>query len=219
MSDILERHFEFPYFQTPNDLYEIGLTTHEIAVYGYLTRCTNTGSTAFPSYNTIAKKCGMSRSKAISTIESLIEKKIVEKKPRANNHGEQISNIYTVNHQNLVGISQRLGGVSQRLGSPPENHDKELDYKEIDNKEYNVSWQTRTFISFFKEYFKYNHRQYKQKKQYHNLDQFEDEDTLIEAAEQYFIAYGVTDKKTNKEICSIDVFNASLGRWFINQEW
>lgn len=218
MSDKLENKFEHPYHQVPNDLYEIGLTTHEIAVYGYLTRCTNAGSTAFPSYNTIASKCGMSRSKAIKTIDSLIEKKIVEKKPRANNHGEQISNIYSVNHSNLVGISQRLGGVSQRLGSLQKTHDKELEYKEIEYKEINVSWQIRVYVSFFYEYFGYKHRQFKHK-EYSNIEEFEDEEELKQSIEEYFDKYGVQDKQKNREVCSIDVFNASLIRYISGQGW
>ena len=75
---------DVPYFQVPNAVFEIGLDKHELLIYFYLARCGNQGATAFPSYNTIAKKCGVSRSTAITAVKNLESKGIVEKEIRYN---------------------------------------------------------------------------------------------------------------------------------------
>ncbi len=88
-----------PYFQVSNNIFEIGLEKHELLVYFYLARCGNNGAKAFPSYQTIADKCGMSRSKAIRTIKTLEGRQLIKKKVRKgfrvkNNK----SNTYVVEH-------------------------------------------------------------------------------------------------------------------------
>jgi len=59
------------YFQVPNAIYECGLTPYELSVYSYIARCSNQGAKAFPSYNNIAKRCGMGKTKTIETIDFL----------------------------------------------------------------------------------------------------------------------------------------------------
>jgi DNA replication protein DnaD len=87
---------EVPYFQVPNAIYEMkDLDLYEKSVYIYLCRCGNHGGKAFPSYQTIADKTGMSRYKAIQTIDSLIQKEYIKKKARSKS-GERQTNIYYV---------------------------------------------------------------------------------------------------------------------------
>ena len=138
-----------PYFQVPNDVFEIGLNKHEILVYTYLARCSNQGSHAFPSYNTIAKKCSMSRRTAISSIQSLEEKGLLTKQQRFRDYGstrEHNSNIYILKHE-LSGTDK--GGAPNSShdarnsprdaqatpGGAVDAHNKELVYKETQQKE------------------------------------------------------------------------------------
>lgn len=118
---------EVPYFQVPNDVFEIGLDKHELLVYFYLARCSNQGSKAFPSYNKIAEKTGMSRRKAIDCVKSLEEKKLILKEVRYNHEGQKnYSNLYRVEHN----ISEIVGSASCALGGELHAPNKELDYKE-----------------------------------------------------------------------------------------
>jgi DnaD/phage-associated family protein len=73
-----------PYFQAPNDIFDltVSLTIYQKIVYLYLCRCSNQGAQAFPSYKTIADKCGMSRRKAIDTVRELIEFNLLTKENR-----------------------------------------------------------------------------------------------------------------------------------------
>ena len=89
---------KIPYFQVPNAIFEVGLNQYQVVVYIYLARCGNGNSKAFPSYQTIADKCGISKRKVIDTIAELekfkLLKKTVRKSPK---QGElHFSNLYTV---------------------------------------------------------------------------------------------------------------------------
>ncbi len=72
------------------------LNIYEKAAYVVLARyADNNKDTAFPAYNTIAKKIGCSRRKAIETISSLEQKKILIKTTRyKENSKENNSNLY-----------------------------------------------------------------------------------------------------------------------------
>jgi len=86
-----------PFFQAPNLIFDADLTAYEKIVYLYLCRCGN-NSTAFPSYNTIAKKCGISRRKAIECVGALIEKNYITKEQRINPYdNNNFSNVYKIN--------------------------------------------------------------------------------------------------------------------------
>ena len=65
------------YFQVDNDIFDnetLRLSLHMKMVYIYLSRCSNQGATAFPSYKTIANRCGMSRRSAIKAVGVLEER-------------------------------------------------------------------------------------------------------------------------------------------------
>jgi predicted transcriptional regulator len=92
---------DIPYYQTPNKIWDIdeGLTIYHKGVYCYLSRCCNQGAKAFPSYNTIAKKCGIGRTKAIDTINELIKIGLVSKEIRKSSKKKvNNSNVYKVNN-------------------------------------------------------------------------------------------------------------------------
>lgn len=92
---------DIPYYQTPNKIWDIneGLTIYHKGVYCYLSRCGNQGAKAFPSYNTIAKKCGIGRTKAIDTINELIKIGLISKEIRKSSKKKvNNSNVYKVNN-------------------------------------------------------------------------------------------------------------------------
>ena len=90
---------EVPFFQVPNAIFDVGLNSFELSVYMYLARCSNGGAKAFPSYATIAAKCGMSKRKAVDVV-NLLERVLLLKKKgrRGKKKGENYSNVYTVEH-------------------------------------------------------------------------------------------------------------------------
>ena len=148
---------EVPYFQVPNEIFEIGLDKHQLVVYMYLARCGNQGSKAFPSYQTIANKCGMSKRKAISTVKELIDKELIYKETRYNQvAGENYSNIYHVQTDIKGSAHNALGGAQYALGSEQGAPYKELGYKEIDYKEkyIHLSQKDGLLISFYLQTFK-----------------------------------------------------------------
>lgn len=69
------------YFQVDNDIFDndkIGLNWCAKLVYIYLSRCSNQGATAFPSYKTIAKRCGMGKRSAIKAVNILEERRLLK---------------------------------------------------------------------------------------------------------------------------------------------
>lgn len=107
--------FKTNFFQAPNNIFDISIITYkgvnkekverhingnEISVYLYLCRLANNKETAFPSYNTIARNCGMSRMTAIKCIDTLFKNNLITKKTRMNPYSDELknySNVYEVN--------------------------------------------------------------------------------------------------------------------------
>lgn len=149
---------EVPYFQVPNDIFEIELDKHELLVYMYLARCGNQGSKAFPSYNKIAEKTGISRRKVIDTIKILEDKMLLVKEKRYNfERGEHYSNTYRVEHD-VKSISSAYHAPRSELYALCSEQDapyKEIDYKELKYKELNNNLHcldelnNDRFISFY----------------------------------------------------------------------
>lgn len=72
---------------------------NEIAVYLYLCRMANNNECTFPSYNTIAKNCGISRRTSIKCIEILFNNNLIIKKTRLNPYSDELrnfSNVYEI---------------------------------------------------------------------------------------------------------------------------
>jgi DNA-binding Lrp family transcriptional regulator len=147
---------EVPYFQVPNAVFDAGLDKHELLVYFYLARCGNQGARAFPSYNTIAKKCGISRSTTIKTVKSLEQKQIVRKEIRyCIERSQNYSNVYIVEHDLGGGVQQTPGSVYGKLGSVCAEPYKELDYKEQNKKNIyiNLPIDGCRFLKIYNEHF------------------------------------------------------------------
>lgn len=79
------------YFKAPNRIFDVEyLSEHAKMVFLYLTRCYNNSNFAFPSFETIAKKCSISKSTAFRAVKELENNGFVTKKKRG--FGE--SNLY-----------------------------------------------------------------------------------------------------------------------------
>lgn len=141
--------FKTNYFIAPNGIFDLDLDLklHEKIVYLYLCRCGN-NSTAFPSYNTIAKKCSISRRKAIDVVASLTEKKLLKKYIRKNDYDENQSNIYEVVP---LGEYHAPPSAPKSSGSDEYAPNKELGYKEINNNN-NIYLISRNEGSLFRYY-------------------------------------------------------------------
>ena len=62
------------YFPLPNEIFSLGLSTGEIAVYAYLMYCEDRKTfQCHPSYKTIGNAVGMSKNTVKKYVDSLIE--------------------------------------------------------------------------------------------------------------------------------------------------
>ena len=70
------------YFPVPNEIFCLGLSSGEIAVYAYLMYCEDRKTfQCHPSYKTIGKAVGMSKNTVKKYVDSLIEKRLITAEP------------------------------------------------------------------------------------------------------------------------------------------
>ena len=70
------------YFPVPNEIFCLGLSSGEIAVYVYLLRCENRKTfQCHPSYKTIGNAIGMSKNTVKKYVDSLIKKRLITVEP------------------------------------------------------------------------------------------------------------------------------------------
>ena len=70
------------YFPLPNELFSLGLSTGEIAVYAYLLRCENRKTfQCHPSYKTIGNALKMSRNTVSKYVKLLEQKQLISMEP------------------------------------------------------------------------------------------------------------------------------------------
>lgn len=89
------------YFPLPNEIFSLGLSTGEIAVYAYLMYCEDRKTfQCHPSYKTIGKAVGMSKNTVKKYVDRLIEKRLITAEPTSviTQKGEKRSGnlLYTV---------------------------------------------------------------------------------------------------------------------------
>ena len=69
-------------FVLPNEIFHLGLSTGEIAVYAFLVRCEDRKNyTCHPSYATIGEAVGMSRNTVGKYVALLESKRLIETEP------------------------------------------------------------------------------------------------------------------------------------------
>lgn len=99
MMNKIRRANKRDFFIAQNMIFDLDISEHAKITYLYLCRCADDESQAFPSYNTIARKCSFSKRTAMRTIQELeeigllsVEKRQVEKSGKPVN----TSNLYTL---------------------------------------------------------------------------------------------------------------------------
>lgn len=110
--------------KTRNGIIRRPIKIEEKIVYLYLCRCANGNGQSFPSYQTIADKCCISRRKAIEVVDTLERSGLLKKIQRKKGKGNA-SNVYEIEHdlkqfkqaQTHVGMSGDVnGGAHGALG-------------------------------------------------------------------------------------------------------
>ena len=88
------------YYRIPHRIFQFGLTPIQFTVYRYLVSCLGQRDVCWPSYKTISIACGISRNAAIQAIESLIQKRLIDKIPtthrNAHGHARTSNNEYMI---------------------------------------------------------------------------------------------------------------------------
>ena len=70
------------YFPLPNEIYQLGLSSGAIAVYGYLLRIEDrTTYQCYPSYSTIGSAVGMSKNTVRKYVSELEERRLIQTEP------------------------------------------------------------------------------------------------------------------------------------------
>lgn len=70
------------FFLLPNELFQIGLSAQEIAIYAYLMRCERWSDyTCYPSFKTIGKAVKLSRNTVMKYVHQLEEKNLLTVEP------------------------------------------------------------------------------------------------------------------------------------------
>lgn len=99
MADIIRKKEKKNWFYSYNMIFEQPISEHAKIVYLYLCRCADSEGQAFPSYNTIAEKCSISRSTAIRAIKELKEAGLLSVEQRIEADGSLTSNLYTIHDE------------------------------------------------------------------------------------------------------------------------
>ena len=70
------------YFTLPNVMFQLGLSTGELATYAYLLRCENRKTyQCFPSYKTIGQAIGKTRNAVKTYVDGLRDKGLIKTEP------------------------------------------------------------------------------------------------------------------------------------------
>src|SRR4030042_1727383 len=106
------------WFYLENDLLDReDLTIYEKTVYIVIARYVNGENKAFPSYETIAKKGSMSRSKAKYVVNSLVQKGLLKKKFRKRKDKNfYTSNLYTLlNKEEIAEDEENTNDIRRKI--------------------------------------------------------------------------------------------------------
>jgi len=96
------------------------LSCNEKLVFIYLCRCANNNNAAFPSYNTIASNCGISRDSVRLSLDVLANNKFILKKNRGyiSDRAKQV----TCSYSNLYKINTDLSKLPHKIRNEESNN-------------------------------------------------------------------------------------------------
>lgn len=110
-SVILQDERRINWFWEFNDVFDSDLSAYAKLVRLYLARCANKNRQAWPSLNTIAKNCGISRPTAKRAVSELVEKGWIKKYVRRRETLEFETTVYA-----LMDVPQNSGGPQNNDG-------------------------------------------------------------------------------------------------------
>jgi DNA-binding Lrp family transcriptional regulator len=115
------------WFYSYNIIFELSISEHAKIVCLYLCRCADEESQSFPSYNTIAKKCSISRRTAIRAVQELEDVGLLScDKRTVTKNGKLVntSNLYTIHETPQKGVVPEGHHPSDTESPPlvPEGH-------------------------------------------------------------------------------------------------
>lgn len=125
------------FFIAQNMIFDLNISEHAKLVYLYLCRCADDESQAFPSYNTIAKKCSFSRMTAIRAIQTLQEiglLSVKKRKIRKNGKLLNTSNLYILYDSPNEGVVSESDQGSTTQIPPLVSESDQGGIREIPNK-------------------------------------------------------------------------------------
>lgn len=96
------------YFPVPNEIFCLGLSSGEIAVYAYLLRCESRKTfQCYPSYKTIGNAVGMSKNTVRKHVDGLTKKRLITTEP---------TSVYTQKGEKRNGnLRYRIRPISEAL--------------------------------------------------------------------------------------------------------
>lgn len=114
------------YFPLPNEIFQLGLTPGELAVYSFLLQCENRETyQCYPSYRTIGDAVGMSRNTVKKYVDALVEKQLIYVEPtKVKTHDGGLRNgnlLYTIRPLEAAlepHLNQQLRTYAQKGASP-----------------------------------------------------------------------------------------------------
>ena len=114
------------YFPLPNEIFQLGLTPGELAVYSFLLQCENRETyQCYPSYRTIGEAVGMSRNTVKKYVDALVEKQLIYVEPtKVKTHDGGLRNgnlLYTIRPLEAAleyHLNQQLRTYAQKGTSP-----------------------------------------------------------------------------------------------------
>ena len=139
-----------PYFQVSNDIFDneqLKLSIYEKIIYIFLCRCSNQGATAFPSYLTMAKRCGMSRSKAKTAVRGLRKKGLILVEWRPKENKDNLTNLYTV--RDIPGAGGDRGGAGDDRAGAGGDPIKRTPEEELLKKKYREHSEECPTLSYY----------------------------------------------------------------------
>lgn len=117
MSNEFHDHREPGFFLIDNEIFEFGLSTHELAVYFAIVQHANTATKkSYPGMKRIATMTKMSKRQVVRCIDTLESKGLVKVKREKDDSGQNKANRYYL--QNVKALYRRTkGSDSESLGS------------------------------------------------------------------------------------------------------
>lgn len=98
------------YYRMPHRIFLFGLTPTQFTVYSYLVSCAGQRGTCWPSYQTIAHACGISRNTAIQAVDALVQRRLIDKTATtgkdASGRTRTSNNEYRINDLSALGPGQ-----------------------------------------------------------------------------------------------------------------